>query len=64
MNTTEKIVESYFRLCQGYFTIANTKVINGNNRQIDLLAVNLKTNEQYQVEVSEKKTRGQPLTVC
>lgn len=52
MNTTEKIVESYFRLCHGYFTIADTKVINGNNRQIDLLAVNLKTNEQYQVEVS------------
>jgi hypothetical protein len=28
------------------------KVINGNNRQIDLLAVNLNTNEQYHVEVS------------
>jgi hypothetical protein len=52
MNTTEKIVESYFRLWQGYSTIADTKVINGNNSQIDLLAVNLKTNEQYQVEVS------------
>jgi len=52
MNTTEKIVESYFRLCLGCFTMADTKVINGNNRQIDLLAVNLNTNEQYHVEVS------------
>jgi hypothetical protein len=52
MNTTEKIVESYFRLCIGCFTMAAMKIINGNNRQIDLLAVNLKTNEQYHVEVS------------
>jgi hypothetical protein len=52
MNTTEKIVESYFHLCHGYFPIADTKVINGNNRQTDLLAVDLKTNEQYQVQVS------------
>jgi len=52
MNTPEKIVESYFRLCRDCFTMADTKVINGNNRQIDLLAVNLITNEQYHVEVS------------
>lgn len=52
MNTTEKIVESYFRLCHGCFTMADMKVINGNNRQIDLLAINLKTNQQYHVEVS------------
>lgn len=52
MNTTEKIVESYFRLCHGCFTMADMKVINGNNRQIDLLAVNIKTNEEYHVEVS------------
>jgi len=52
MNTTEKIVESYYRLCLGCFTMADMKVINGNNRQIDLLAVNLNTNKQYHVEVS------------
>lgn len=52
MNTTEKIVESYFRLCRDCFTMADLKVIHGNNRQIDLLAVNLKTGEQYHVEVS------------
>lgn len=32
--------------------MADIKVINGNNRQIDLLAVNLNTSEQYHVEVS------------
>lgn len=52
MNTTEKIVESYFRLCRDCFTMADLKVIHGNNRQIDLLAVNLKTGQQYHVEVS------------
>lgn len=51
MNTSEKIVESYFRLCRDCFTMADIKVINGNNRQIDLLAVNLNTNEQFHVEV-------------
>lgn len=52
MNTTEKIVESYFRLCRDCFTMADLKVAGGNNRQIDLLAVNLKTEDQYHVEVS------------
>lgn len=52
MNTTEKIVESYFRLCRDCFTMADLKVIKGNNRQIDLLAVNPKTGEQFHVEVS------------
>jgi len=32
--------------------MADIKVISGNNRQIDLLAYNPKTNEQYHVEVS------------
>ena len=32
--------------------MADIKVINGNNRQIDLLAYNPKTTEQYHVEVS------------
>ena len=52
MNTSEKIVESYFRLCRDCFTIADLKVISGNNRQIDLLAYNLKAKEQYHIEVS------------
>ena len=32
--------------------MSDIKVINGNNRQIDLLAVNINTNEHYHVEVS------------
>lgn len=52
MNTTEKVVESYFRLCRGCFTMADVKVINGNNRQIDLLAFDPKTGNQYHVESS------------
>jgi len=52
MNTTEKIVESYFRLCKKCFTLPDVKVIGGNNRQIDLLAYHVQTSEQYHVEVS------------
>ncbi len=52
MNTTEKIVESYFRLCKKCFTIPDVKVIEGNNRQIDLLAFNVATSEQYHIEIS------------
>jgi len=52
MNTVENIVESYFRLCRDCFTIPDMKVVDGNNRQIDLLAVDLKKDIQYHVEVS------------
>jgi hypothetical protein len=52
MNTTERIVESYFRLCRGCFTYPDLKVSGGNNRQLDLLAFNLRRNEQYHVETS------------
>jgi|GEM_PF-6134490 len=38
MNTTERIVESYFRICEGCLTTPDVKVVRGNNRQIDLLA--------------------------
>lgn len=52
VNTVEHIVESYFRLCRKCLTISDAKVIYGNNRQIDLLAVNLKDGSQYHVECS------------
>ena len=52
MNTTEKIVESYFRLCKKCFTLPDVKVIGGNNRQIDLLAYHVSSSDQYHVEVS------------
>jgi hypothetical protein len=52
MNTVEHIVESYFRLCKQCFTICDVKVFQGNNRQIDLLAISLKDDAQYHVECS------------
>ena len=52
MNTTERIVESYFRICRGCFTAPDVKVINGNNRQIDLLAYNLGSKHIFHVETS------------
>ena len=52
VNTTERIVESYFRLCKGCFTYPDLKVSGGNNRQLDLLAYNLLTDAQYHIETS------------
>lgn len=52
MNAAEHIVESYFRFCRGCFTISDRKVTRGNNRQLDILAYNLKKNEQFHIEVS------------
>jgi len=52
MTTTERIVESYYRLIKGCFTMADVKVMNGNNRQFDLLAYCLASAEQYHVEIS------------
>jgi len=57
MNTTEKIVESYYRIVNRCFTIPDQKVLSGNNRQLDLLAVNMTSGEQYHVEVSVKNDR-------
>ena len=51
MNTAEHIVESYFRLCRGCFTFTDRKVINGNNRQLDILAYNVKEKLQFHIEV-------------
>lgn len=51
MNAAEHIVEAYFRLCRKCFTYPDVKVERGNNRQLDLLAVNLRDNSQYHVEV-------------
>src|SRR5919108_3922748 len=52
MNTVERIVESYFRLCRCCFTYSDVKVINGNNRQMDILAVSMLTGDQYHIECS------------
>ena len=52
MNTVEHIVECYLRHCKGCFTMGDVKVERGNNRQCDLLAYNVITQEQYHVESS------------
>jgi hypothetical protein len=52
MNTVERIVESYFRLCRGCLTYPDLKVLGGNNRQLDLLACNLREDAQYHIEMS------------
>jgi hypothetical protein len=52
MNAVEHIVEAYYRICKGCFTIHDVKVPSGNNRQFDLLAVNLKNGSQFHVESS------------
>jgi hypothetical protein len=51
MNTTERIVESYFRICRNCFTMSDVKVHRGNNRQLDLLAACVKSQEYYHVEI-------------
>jgi hypothetical protein len=38
MNAAEHIVDSHFRIVRDYFTLADQKVLHGNNRQLDLLA--------------------------
>lgn len=52
MNAAEHIVEAYFRLCRKCFTITDRKVVSGNNRQLDILAYDLKRKLQFHVEVS------------
>ena len=51
MNAAEHIVESYFRLCRGCFTFPDRKVVRGNNRQLDILAYDLKHRLQFHIEV-------------
>jgi hypothetical protein len=51
MNTAEHIVESYIRLCRKCFTVADFKVPQGNNRQLDILAYYVKEQLQYHIEV-------------
>lgn len=51
MNAAEHIVDSYFRIVRGCFTLGDQKVLRGNNRQLDLLAHNLKSKACFHVEV-------------
>lgn len=50
MNTVERIVACYFQLVRGCLIASDIKVPNGNNRQFDLLAANLRLGLNYHVE--------------
>ena len=52
MNTAEHIIDCYYRIVKKCFTMNDAKVISGINRQLDILAVNLTTHEQFHVESS------------
>jgi hypothetical protein len=51
MNSTEHIVDAYFRLVRCCFTSPDIKIDKGNNCQFDLLAKNLVSGENYHIEV-------------
>jgi len=52
MNAVEHIVEAYYRICRKCFTMHDVKIPKGNNRQLDLLAVNLSDKSQFHIESS------------
>jgi hypothetical protein len=52
VNAVEHIVEAYFRICRKCFVMPDVKIEGGNNRQFDLLAVDLNKGYQYHVESS------------
>jgi hypothetical protein len=54
MNAVEQIVEIYFQKMLNCLTHPDIKVENGNNRQFDLLAYNIKTKKTYHIESSVK----------
>ena len=54
MNAVEQIVEIYFQKILNCLTNPDIKVENGNNRQFDLLAYNIKSRKSYHIESSVK----------
>jgi hypothetical protein len=54
MNAVEQIVEIYFQKILNCLTHPDIKVENGNNRQFDLLAYNIKLKKSYHIESSVK----------
>ena len=57
MNTSEQIVEAYFRICRDCLTVPDVKVPGGHGRQLDLLAYCLRENRQYHIEVHVSHAR-------
>jgi hypothetical protein len=58
MNAAEHIVDCYFRIVKKCFTINDAKVIDGINRQLDVLAISLLTQEQFHIECSVSHRLG------
>ena len=58
MNTTEHIVETYFRVVKNCFTYSDFKVKGGNNRQFDVLAFSPIENSFRHIEVSVTHNLG------
>jgi hypothetical protein len=54
MNAVEQIVEIYFQKILNCLTHPDIKVENGNNRQFDLLAYNIKAKKSFHIESSVK----------
>ncbi|HTV48163.1 MAG TPA: hypothetical protein VMG59_06935 [Phycisphaerae bacterium] len=52
MDAAEHIVDCYYRFVKKCFTINDVKVLGGVNRQLDILAINPKTKDQYHIECS------------
>ncbi len=55
MNATEHLVEVYYRQ-RGHFTATDVKVINGNNRQFDILTFDPRNQSYNHIEVSVTHT--------
>jgi hypothetical protein len=51
MNSTERLVEAYYRQ-KGHFTLTDVKVQNGNNRQFDILSYDSNSREFFHIEIS------------
>lgn len=56
METTEKIVESYVRFVKGWATIPNIRC--AGQHEIDIFAVDPKTDKRYHIEVSVSGSAG------
>jgi hypothetical protein len=52
MNTAEHIVETYYRIVRKCFTVSDIKILQGNNRQIDMLAFQPSDKKFYHIEVA------------
>src|ERR1041385_5619058 len=63
METTEKIIESYYRLCKNALTYTDVKYIKGNNRQLDILAYSPSLESFWHVESSISILENFTLTI-